>query len=47
MKYTIGGWGLCLEKNICQTADGFQELHAAMKDMDAFNLINTDVEKNL
>ena len=33
------GWGTCREEHFCQVEDDFQELHAAMKDMDAFIFI--------
>ena len=33
------GWGTCREKHYCQAEDDFQELHASMKEMDAFIMI--------
>jgi len=33
------GWGSCLEKNICQINDDFQNMHAALKDAGAVIIV--------
>jgi multimeric flavodoxin WrbA len=33
------GWGTCLEEHECQIADGFQELHARLRQADAYVLV--------
>ncbi|WP_242865664.1 flavodoxin family protein [Desulfosporosinus sp. HMP52] len=34
------GWGTCRNEHQCQVIDDFQNLHASMKDMDAFVLVS-------